>query len=257
MENAPIFDTHAHYDDPQFDPDREQLLRRLPDQGVVGVVSCGCDLPSSLQNQALSRQYPWFYFAAGFHPENLEGADLEDIERLRTLLADPKCVAVGELGLDYHWMASDKDTQTAFFRRQIQLAKEVDKPIIVHDREAHGDTLELLQALQPKGVVHCFSGSKEMAKEIIKLGMYIGLNGVATFKNARKALEVVETIPLERLVLETDCPYLAPEPCRGQRNNSALIPHIAARIGKVLGLSAQAVLRQTAENARALYGLQV
>lgn len=257
MENAPIFDTHAHYDDPQFDPDREQLLRRLPDQGVVGVVSCGCDLPSSLQNQALSRQYPWFYFAAGFHPENLEGTDLEDIERLRTLLADPKCVAVGEIGLDYHWMASDKDTQTAFFRRQIQLAKEVDKPIIVHDREAHGDTLELLQALQPKGVVHCFSGSKEMAKEIIKLGMYIGLNGVATFKNARKALEVVETIPLERLVLETDCPYLAPEPCRGQRNNSALIPHITARIGQVLGLSAQAVLRQTAENARALYGLQV
>ena len=257
MKNAPIFDTHAHYDDPQFDPDREQLLRRLPDQGVVGVVSCGCDLPSSLQNQALSRQYPWFYFAAGFHPENLKGADLEDIERLRTLLADPKCVAVGEIGLDYHWMASDKDTQTAFFRRQIQLAKEVDKPIIVHDREAHGDTLELLQALQPKGVVHCFSGSKEMAKEIIKLGMYIGLNGVATFKNARKALEVVETIPLERLVLETDCPYLAPEPCRGQRNNSALIPHIATRIGQVLGLSAQAVLRQTAENARALYGLQV
>lgn len=142
-----IFDTHAHYDDPQFDPDREQLLRRLPDQGVVGVVSCGCDLPSSLQNQALSRQYPWFYFAAGFHPENLEGADLEDIERLRTLLADPKCVAVGEIGLDYHWMASDKDTQTAFFRRQIQLAKEVDKPIIVHDREAHGDTLELLASL--------------------------------------------------------------------------------------------------------------
>ena len=257
MKNAPIFDTHAHYDDPQFDPDREQLLRRLPDLGVVGVVSCGCDLPSSLQNQALSRQYPWIYFAAGFHPENLEGADLEDIERLRTLLADPKCVAVGEIGLDYHWMASDKDTQTAFFRRQIQLAKEVDKPIIVHDREAHGDTLELLQALQPKGVVHCFSGSKEMAKEIIKLGMYIGLNGVATFKNARKALEVVETIPLERLVLETDCPYLAPEPCRGQRNNSALIPHIATRIGQVLGLSAQAVLRQTAENARALYGLQV
>ena len=233
MENAPIFDTHAHYDDPQFDPDREQLLRRLPDLGVVGVVSCGCDLPSSLQNQALSRQYPWFYFAAGFHPENLEGADLEDIERLRPLLADPKCVAVGEIGLDYHWMASGKDTQMAFFRRQIQLAKEVDKPIIVHDREAHGDTLELLQALQPKGVVHCFSGSKEMAKE------------------------VVETIPLERLVLETDCPYLAPEPCRGQRNNSALIPHIAARIGQVLGLSAQAVLSQTAENARALYGLQV
>lgn len=125
----------------------------------------------------------------------MEGADLEDIERLRTLLADPKCVAVGEIGLDYHWMASDKDTQTAFFRRQIQLAKEVDKPIIVHDREAHGDTLELLQALQPKGVVHCFSGSKEMAKEIIKLGMYIGLNGVATFKNARKALEVVKRSP--------------------------------------------------------------
>ena len=256
MENAPIFDTHAHYDDPQFDLDRDQLLSGLPDQGVTGVVSCGCDLPSSLQNQALSHQYPWFYFAAGLHPENLEGVALEDIEALRPLLADPKCVAVGEIGLDYHWMASDKDTQKAFFRRQIELAKELDKPVIVHDREAHGDTLELLQELQPKGVVHCFSGSKEMAKEIIKLGMYIGLNGVATFKNARKALEVVQVIPPDRLVLETDCPYLAPEPCRGQRNNSALIPHIAARIARVLGGSAQDILRQTAENARALYGIK-
>ena len=256
MENAPIFDTHAHYDDPQFDPDREALLGQLPGLGVTGVVSCGCDLSSSLQNQALSHQYPWFYFAAGFHPENLEGVSIDDIETLRPLLADPKCVAVGEIGLDYHWMASDKDTQRAFFRRQIELAKELDKPVIVHDREAHGDTLALLQELQPKGVVHCFSGSKEMAKDVVKLGMYIGLNGVATFKNARKALEVVQVIPLERLVLETDCPYLAPEPCRGRRNNSALIPHIAARIGQVLGLSAQAVLCQTEKNAHALYGLE-
>ena len=253
MKNAPIFDTHAHYDDPQFDQDREQLLRRLPDLGVVGVVSCGCDLPSSLQNQALSRQYPWFYFAAGFHPENLEGADLEDIERLRTLLADPKCVAVGEIGLDYHWMASDKDTQTAFFRRQIQLAKEVDKPIIVHDREAHGDTLELLQALQPKGVVHCFSGSKEMAKEVIKLGMYIGFTGVLTFKNARKAVETAAAIPLDRIVLETDCPYMSPEPFRGKRNDPGKLYRMAERLAEIRGISVEEVRAATMENGKRLY----
>lgn len=256
MELAPIFDTHAHYDDPQFDPDRNALLADLPNHGVVGVVSCGCDLPSSLQNQALSRQYPWFYFAAGYHPENLQNAVLDDIDKLRPLLLDPKCVAVGEIGLDYHWMISDKNTQIAFFRRQIELAKELNKPVIVHDREAHGDTLDLLRELQPKGVLHCFSGSKEMAAEIIKLGMYIGINGVATFKNARKALEVVREIPLDRLVLETDCPYLAPEPCRGKRNQSALILHIAKRIGEVLQLSPEAILEQTTKNAKALYPIQ-
>ena len=252
-----LFDTHAHLDDARFDEDRESVIGSLQNAGISLVVNVGADMEGSRASVALAERYDFIYASVGVHPDETGSLTEADMETLAQYAARPKVVAIGEIGLDYHWMASDKDTQTAFFRRQIQLAKEVDKPIIVHDREAHGDTLELLQALQPKGVVHCFSGSKEMAKEIIKLGMYIGLNGVATFKNARKALEVVETIPLERLVLETDCPYLAPEPCRGQRNNSALIPHIAARIGQVLGLSPQAVLRQTAENARALYGLQV
>ena len=166
-----------------------------------------------------------------------------------------KCVAIGEIGLDYHWMTSTKEVQREFFRAQTELAKRLDMPVIVHDREAHGDTLDILKELKPKGVLHCFSGSVEMAREIIKLGMYIGLNGVVTFKNARKSLEVVKDIPLERLVLETDCPYLAPVPHRGKRNDSSYIPHIAERIGEVLGMNAQEILDITNENAKRLFEL--
>lgn len=250
-----IFDTHAHYDDSRFDTDRTQLLKDLPKSGITAVVSCGCDLPSSAANQALANSYDYFYYAAGLHPENLEGVSLSDLESIRAMAKEAKCLAIGEIGLDYHWMSSSKETQIAFFEAQIALAKELNLPVIVHDREAHGDTLSILQKTKPTGVLHCFSGSKEMAKEIIRLGMYIGLNGVATFKNARKSLEVVREIPLDRLVLETDCPYLAPEPCRGKRNDSSLIPHIAARISEVLGMDTQTILNITAENARRLYNL--
>ena len=250
-----IFDTHSHYDDEQFDNDRDALLSSLPAKGVVNAVSCGVDIATSKANQALAHQYGYLYFAAGFHPENLEGFDLSDLAAIESLAADEKCVAIGEIGLDYHWMASPKETQQAFFREQALLANRLGLPVIVHDREAHGDTLALLQETKPQGVLHCFSGSKEMAREIIKLGMYIGLNGVVTFKNARKSLEVVQEIPLERLVLETDCPYLCPVPYRGRRNDSSYIPYVAERIGEVLGLEAQAVLDITAANARHLYQL--
>ena len=250
-----IFDTHSHYDDDAFDSDREELILSLRNKGVVGVVSCGCDIPSSNANRDLSHKFSDFYFAAGFHPENLEGYSLDDLSALDEFLNDEKCVAVGEIGLDYHWMESTKEKQKAFFESQIEIAKSNDLPVIVHDREAHGDTLDILKATKPKGVLHCFSGSKEMAREIIKIGMYIGLNGVATFKNARKSLEVVKEIPLERLVLETDCPYLAPEPHRGKRNDSSYIPFVAERIGKTLGMSAQDVLDQTYQNAKNLYNI--
>ena len=251
-----IFDTHSHYDDEQFKDDLPFLLNALPEKGVSNIVSCGCDINSSKANQLLANKYDYVYFAAGFHPENLEGFDLSVLDEIKKIAADKKCVAIGEIGLDYHWMSSTKEKQQSFFAAQLELANELKMPVIVHDREAHGDSLELLKMYKPEGVMHCFSGSVEMAKEIIKLGMYIGLNGVVTFKNARKSLEVVKEIPLERLVLETDCPYLAPEPHRGKRNDSSLIPHIAERIGDVLGMSAQEILKITNKNAKELYKIQ-
>ena len=250
-----IFDTHAHYDDEAFDSDRESLILSLKDRGVVGIVSCGCDIASTVANQNLSHSFDDFYFAAGFHPENLEDFSVEDLEKLEPFFADEKCVAVGEIGLDYHWMNSTKEKQRELFVAQIELAKAKGLPVIVHDREAHGDTLDILKSTKPSGVLHCFSGSVEMAREVIKLGMFLGFNGVATFKNARKIPEVIREIPLDRIVLETDCPYLAPEPHRGKRNDSSFIPFIEQRIGEILGISAQEVLDVTNKNARALYNL--
>lgn len=250
-----VFDTHAHYDDEAFDSDRESLISSFKDRGVVGIVSCGCDVSSTVANQNFSHSFDDFYFAAGFHPENLEDFSVEDLEKLEPFFADEKCVAVGEIGLDYHWMTSTKEKQKEFFIAQIELAGEKGLPVIVHDREAHGDTLDILKATKPNGVLHCFSGSVEMAREVIKLGMFVGFNGVATFKNARKIPEIIKEIPLERIVLETDCPYLAPEPHRGKRNDSSFIPFIAQRIGEILGISAQEVLDVTNKNARALYNL--
>ena len=250
-----IFDSHSHYDDAQFDADRDELLSNLPKKGVELAVSCGCDLATCEANRMISEKYAYIYFAAGFHPENLEGAQLSPLEKIREFASHEKCVAIGEIGLDYHWMSSSKETQCEFFMRQCLLANELDMPVIVHDREAHGDTLDILKQSKPKGVVHCFSGSKEMAQEVIRLGMYIGLNGVATFKNARKSIEVAKAIPIERLVLETDCPYLAPEPYRGRRNDSSYIAYIAERLAPELNVSAQELLNITNENARRLYNM--
>ncbi len=250
-----IFDTHSHYDDEKFNPDREMLLSNLQSQGVSNVVSCGWDIETTQFNFDLAQKYDFMYFAAGFHPECLEGASLEDLEIIKKFAQNKKCVAIGEIGLDYHWMSSTKKVQKEFFTSQIELAAALDLPVIVHDREAHGDTLDILKTTKPKGVVHCFSGSKEMAREIIKLGMYIGLNGVVTFNNARKSLEVVRDIPLDRLVLETDCPYLAPVPHRGKRNDSSLIPFIAEKIATLLDMDAQELLNITNENAKKLYNL--
>lgn len=250
-----IFDTHSHYDDEKFNPDRDELLSALPSRGVSFAVSCGCDPESSEFNRRLAEKYDYIYFAAGFHPENLEGFSLDDLDKIKKLAKHEKCVAIGEIGLDYHWMSSTKEIQKSFFEAQLDLAKELDMPVIVHDRDAHGDTLEILKRAKPKGVLHCFSGSKESAREIISLGMYIGINGVATFKNARKSLEVVREIPLDRLVLETDCPYLAPEPFRGKRNDSSYIEFIAQRLAEVIGIAEQELVNITHENAKRLYNM--
>lgn len=250
-----VFDTHSHYDDEKFDNDRTELLNSIHAAGVTKIVTCGCDTESTEFAKNLSVEFDFIYFASGFHPENLEDVSLEALNEIERLAQHKKCVAIGEIGLDYHWMNSTKEVQKDFFRAQIELAKRLNLPVIVHDREAHGDTLDILKETKPTGVLHCFSGSAEMAKEIIKLGMYIGLNGVVTFKNARKSLEVVKEIPLNRLVLETDCPYLAPEPHRGKRNDSSYIPFIAERIGEILGKNAQDILNITCENAKKLYNI--
>lgn len=248
-----IIDTHAHYDDAQFDCDREALLSALPAQGVSRVISCGCDIQSSTFNQALSRQYDFIYFAAGLHPENLEGCDLKDLDTIRAFAADEKCLAIGEIGLDYHWMCSAKEKQCAFFEAQLELANRLDLPVIVHDREAHGDTLEILKKYKPKGVLHAFSGSVEMAQEILNLGMYLGFGGVLTFKNAKKCVDVLRQTPKERILFETDCPYMSPEPCRGRRNDSAKIAHVAEKAAEILNCTAQEITNIAAENAKTLF----
>ena len=246
---------HSHYDVAQVDADRNDLLKSLSQKGVRGVVSCGCDPESTRFNAGLAEQYDYIYFAAGLHPENLEGLKMDDLDEIERYAKEEKCVAIGEIGLDYHWMASSKEVQKEFFAAQCELANKLDMPVIVHDREAHADTLAILKQYRPKGVLHCFSGSAETAKEIVKMGMYIGLNGVATFKNARKSIEAAKAIPIERLVLETDCPYLAPVPHRGKRNDSSFIPFIAERLGEELGIPAQELLNITAQNAKRLYEL--
>lgn len=250
-----IFDAHAHYDDEQFDKDRQQLFEILPKSGVVGVVSNAVDLKSADVCRKYAEKYPYMYFTAGFHPENLEDMPSDYIDKTAQLLKHPKCVAVGEIGLDYHWDIP-KDLQKNVFERQLALANELDVPVVVHDREAHGDTLELLKKYKPKGLLHCFSGSVEILKEVLKLGMSISMGGVVTFKNARHSVECIKFVPLDRLLLETDAPYLSPEPNRGKRNDSRNIAYVAQKIAEIKGTDAQTILDITAENAKNLYGIR-
>ena len=246
-----IFDTHSHYTDEQFD-DIEQLFLKLKEENVSEIITCGTDIESSKQCIALSEKYPFVYAAVGFHPEELTRTEV-DIEAIRLLCQKEKCVAIGEIGLDYYWNKENKDKQKDGFISQLKLAEKLGLPVIVHDREAHGDTLDILKEYCPKGVLHCFSGSVEMAKEIIKLGMYIGVGGVVTFKNARQLPDVINAIPMDKILLETDAPYLAPEPFRGKRNDSSLIPYIAQKVGDIKGISKEEVLKITRANAYRLF----
>lgn len=249
-----IFDTHAHYDDRKFDDDRTALLEALPEKGVCNVVNQATDLRTAQISIDFAEKYNYIYAAVGIHPENLDGLPDNYISVLRELSKHKKVVAIGEIGLDYYYDIP-KDIQLRVFEEQLILANELSMPVCIHDREAHGDTLSLLQKHKPKGVVHCFSGSREMARDIIKLGMYIGVGGVITFKNARKAIEVVEEIPLERIVLETDAPYLAPVPFRGKRNDSSMIVYSAQKIAEIKNISTEMLLKAACENAKKLYNL--
>ncbi len=250
-----IFDTHAHYDDAAFDEDREALLSSLETKGVSRVINCGVDLKTSRTTLDLAHRYDFIYAAVGVHPEDALEVSDADFDELCAMYDDPKVVAIGEIGLDYYWHTVPKDVQLQWFERQLILANELQKPVIVHDREAHADTLALLRKHRPKGVLHCFSGSVETMNEALKLGLYIGLGGATTFKNAKKPLAVAAAVPADRLLLETDCPYLAPFPFRGKRNDSSLIAYVAQVIAQVRNENPQTLVDRCRENANRLFGI--
>ena len=252
------FDTHAHYYDRAFDADRDDVLAALPAAGVDLALCPGCDLESSRQSVALAEQYPHLYAAVGFHPENLEGARLSDLAEIEAMAAHPRVKAVGEIGLDYYW-EKDPDRrriQRDFFSAQLSLAEQLDLPAIVHDREAHRDSLDMVRAhTNARGVFHCYSGGVEDAKTLVIMGWMVSFTGVITFKNARRALEVIQWLPMDRIMIETDAPYMAPEPYRGRRNDSRYVFRMAEAIAQVKGLTAEEVGRITTENGKRFFNI--
>lgn len=251
------FDTHAHYDDSQFDPDREELLASLPALGVSYIINPGCTVQGSEAALALAERFEHVYAAAGIHPEEIETMQPGDLERIAALAKHEKCLAIGEVGLDYYWDSGTREGQKELFARQLELSLSLDLPVIVHDREAHADCLELVSSYSGlRGVFHCYSGSVEMARELVKRGWYLGFDGPITYKNARKALEVLDYCPIERILIETDSPYLAPVPRRGKRNDSSNLPHIVDKIAEIKALSHEAVARRCLENGRELFNIK-
>ena len=250
-----LFDTHAHMDDRAFDGDREALLTSLPQQGLALVMNPGCSLESSRNASLLSQKYDYIYAAVGSHPDAADEVTEAVLEEYRKLCKlNPKIKAIGEIGLDYHYEDIPREIQLKAFRVQMELARELDLPAIVHEREAHEDGMQVVRDFPDvTGVFHCYSGSAEMARELVRRGWYIGFTGVLTFKNARKAVEVAASIPLDRIVLETDCPYMAPEPFRGKRNDPGKIYRMAEKLAEIRGLSVEKIHRITVENGKRLY----
>ncbi len=253
-----MFDTHAHYDDTAFDPDRAAVLSALTDAGISFVINPGCDVESSRKAVALAEEYPFIYAAVGIHPENCGGCTDEDFSVIRALAGHPKTVAVGEIGLDYYWKENPpREFQQEVFRRQLSMARELNLPVIVHDRDAHGDSLSIVEEFpEVRGVFHCYSGSAEMARELLRRGWYLGFDGPVTYKNARKAQEVAEITPLDRVLLETDSPYLSPVPNRGKRNDSRNLPYIAAVLAQWKGITPEELTLAAVENGKKLFGIE-
>ena len=251
------FDSHAHLDDAHFDGDRAAILDDLKNHGVTMVMNVGCDLPSSERSVRLAEQYPFLYAAVGSHPDDADHVDGALLARYRALCASPRVRAIGEIGLDYHYEDVPRAQQRVAFEKQLSLAEELDLPVIVHDRDAHADCLAIVKEFpQVRGVFHCFSGSVEIAQELIKRGWYLGFDGPLTYKNAKKAVEVAKVVPLDRVLLETDSPYMAPVPVRGTRNDSRNVSHIAAKFAEIRGMSTDEIIALTNENGRRFFGIQ-
>lgn len=249
------FDSHAHLDDPRFDADRDEIFAALAEQGPV--MNVGCDLASSERSVALAQKYPFVYASVGSHPDDADHVDGKLLDAYRRLCAEKKVRAIGEIGLDYHYEDVPRAQQIIAFEQQLELAEALKLPVIVHEREAHGDAMDIvMRHPDVRGVFHCFSGSKEMALWLVDRGWYIGFTGVLTFKNARRAVEAAQALPLDRILIETDCPYMAPEPYRGRRNDSRFVPLVAAKLAELRGLTQQEAGEITAENAKRLYGIE-
>lgn len=250
-----IFESHAHYDSSKFNEDREELLNAMQENGIGTIVNVGATWKSVTTVVELAEKYPFMYAAVGLHPDEVGDLNDERFEILKKQCGHEKVVAIGEIGLDYYWDNESHDVQKEWFIRQLNLARELDLPVIIHSRDAAEDTLKIMKehAQGLRGVIHCFSYSKELAEEYVKMGFCIGVGGVVTFKNGKKLKEVVEAIPLERILLETDCPYLAPEPYRGKRNSSLYIPHIAQAIADIKGITYEEVVTQTEQNGKELF----
>ncbi len=255
-----IFDSHAHYDDEKFDSDRDELLNSFPEKGIETLINVGANLQSTKNSIALAERYSYIYAAAGVHPSDVDELNENTFSALEQDARHDKVVAIGEIGLDYYWDKEKEvqENQRYWFRRQLSLAKELQKPVIIHSRDAAEDTLEIMkEAHQDEipGVIHCFSYSPEIAKEYVKMGYYLGVGGVVTFKNGKKLKETVDQIPLEYLLLETDCPYLAPEPYRGKRNSSLYLPYVVTEIAKIKNITENEVMEHTKANAKMLFGI--
>lgn len=251
-----IFDSHSHYFPEDFGEELFPLLNSLPQKGVEKILAIGDSIEASRFEIGLAEQYDWVYAAAGVHPEKAGETAEGWLGELSELLKHPKVKALGEIGLDYHWEEPPRDIQRAVFEQQLKLAQELDKPVVIHSRDATEDTLTLLKKYKPRGVMHCFSGSPETAAEVVKLGMYVGFTGVLTFKNSKKAKAACAAVPMDRLLLETDSPYMAPEPLRGQKSDSSMIKYTAAAMAEIKGVSAEEMIRITRDNACRLFGIE-
>ena len=257
MNYSNIYDTHAHLDDRAFIDDRHAVIEKIRNSGVAFINNIAADMESSRTSIELAEKYDFIYATVGVHPSDTKDMTDADIETLKNLAAHKRVVAIGEIGLDYHYDDTDPETQKIWFRKQLDLAKELDMPVVIHDRESKGECINILKEKNiSNGVFHCFSGSAEIAKAVLKMGFYISFTGVLTFKNARRAIEALEIIPLDRLFIETDCPYMAPEPFRGTRNDSSLVYRVAEKIAEIKGLDVQEVINITTENAKRFFKIK-
>ena len=250
-----IFDVHAHYDDEKFDADREEVLSSMAEKNVICIVNAGTDIETSRKTLNYCEKYNFMYGAVGIHPECADKLPQNYLKEIENMAMHEKAVAIGEIGLDYYWDGVPRDIQKKVFTEQLELAYKLSMPVVIHDRDAHGDTMEILRKYKPKGIMHCFSGSVELMREAVKLGCYISLGGVVTFKNARHSVDVAAEIPIDRLLLETDAPYMAPVPFRGKRCDSSMIIFAAKKIASLRNMGVQELLDITAENAKRFYNI--